>query len=518
MGTNRAYAATGDPSGAALVFTDDYLSAGDGTASGTAALQKALTDAAGKTLVLGKEKTYVISEMLIAPKNLTLISNGSKFLKRTIGAFGFRTDDGFRADLLHLETPGHATTNDQGVYVLGNDVHIRHLRVVSTQGDTPGLNGVVIGNASAVNTTAMTNVRIDRTEIIGWQRPLRMINVADSCIANIHIRNFISGVYLQNNVSNTNFPRATISGTSPSSAGGPYNGMNGLLIESMMDHNTNGLRFTDWTVEGAPEHSYRIGGTSIIRDIWYTNCVSRNSGNAPGNGSTGGCGFKCLGGSAMTWHENIFYENCIVEDVKINGVGVNNFTAFSFGHTRNVTISNAVVRKRTTSNSCHNGVFLNSVDNVSIVNPTILDCAAIAVYIGKDGTDSSGLGVKNVRIIGGRVQSSRSHALYFDTKTTTTENVFIDNVDIVPSSGGSRALRAEAASSGGVYKRIIINVRYQPTATPGREPPLLTTAAMTVYYEGPMYGYTMSAKDGSRYLNTDTGVSYMRKAGAWVPI
>ena len=52
------------------ISADDFAGAGDGTASGTAALQTAFTAAQGKTLVLGVEKTYVISSSISAPKNM----------------------------------------------------------------------------------------------------------------------------------------------------------------------------------------------------------------------------------------------------------------------------------------------------------------------------------------------------------------------------------------------------------------------------------------------------------------
>ncbi|WP_346924984.1 hypothetical protein, partial [uncultured Arthrobacter sp.] len=52
--------------GAYTIFVDDYPTAGDGTAAGTTALQQAFTDAQGKTLVLGKEKTYTLTSTISA--------------------------------------------------------------------------------------------------------------------------------------------------------------------------------------------------------------------------------------------------------------------------------------------------------------------------------------------------------------------------------------------------------------------------------------------------------------------
>jgi hypothetical protein len=504
--------------GSFTVFADDYPGAGDGTTAGTAALQKAFNDAQGKTLVLGKEKTYIISAMLIAPKNLTLVANGSKFLKNTIGGFGFRTDDGFQADLLHLETPGHATTSDAGVYVLGSNIHIGHLRAVSTQGDTPGLYGVSIGSAAAVNTTAKTNVRIDRLEATGWQKPVRVLNLTDSCIANIDIRNFITGVYLQNNVSNVSFPRATISGTSPSSAAGPFNGMNGLLMEAVADFNTQGLRFYDWTIDGAPEHSYRMGGSFSITDVAFTNCISRNPGNAPGNVSTGGGAFKVLG-VVSHWHSNIRFVNCTAEDSNTDAAGINNFTQFSFGHCENVALVAPVVRKRNKAFSAHIALFLNSVKQFDIVNPNFRDVKNTTVIIAKDGTDASLLGVSDIRITGGFLDtaSTGTQCLLFDTQQTVTKNVYITGTTF---SRGQAAWRTNAATTVGTdvgaYTNINIEMFYQDAPTGTTNPPVQTgNVEVTHRYRGPVYAASMGGRNGSSYVDQTTGETRIRKAGAW---
>lgn len=523
---DAAYASTTAVSGkvskgAFVLFMDDYAGAGDGTPAGTTALQQAFTDAQGKTLVLGKQKTYIIpaGTMITAAKDMTLVSNGSKFLKAAAGGtFGIRTDDGFQADFLWLETPGSASTNDTGVYVLGNNVHIQGLKVVSTQGDTPGLNGVVIGNASAVSATAKTNVRIDRMEVIGWQRPVRILNLADSCIANIDIRNFIVGVYLQNNVSNVNFPRATISGTSAASAGGPFNGMNGLLIEAQADFNTINLDFYRWLVDGAPEHSFRMGGSYSLADITYTNCVSRNPGNAPGNVSTGGGAFKALGYPAH-FHKNIRYVNCTAQDSNTNGNGINNFSQFSFGYVDGLTLINPTVRARNNVYSAQIAMFMNATKNVQVVNPDFRDTKTFAVFFGKDGTNVDGEGVTNVKVTGGFVHSAGTHAIYMAPDTVTVKNIYLDNVTIIGNTTTARGMRCEAIGTGGAYVNCVTRVNYEQNATAGTEPPLITPAAgMILHYQGPLYGYTMSADNGSTMVDTTNGAFKIRKAGNWVAL
>lgn len=500
--------------GAYTIFVEDYAGAGDGTAAGTAALQKAFTDAQGKTIVLGKQKTYTIASTISAPTDVTLVANGSKFLKNTIGSWGFITNTGFRADLLWVESPGHATSNDQGVYVAGSDVHIRHLKIVSTQGDTPGLNGAFIGNASA---TARTNLRIDRLEVTGWQRPVRIQNLADSCIANIDIRNFIVGVYLQTNVSNVTFPRATISGTSPASAPGPYNGMNGLLIEASADYNTQGLRFYDWTVDGAPEHSFRMGGSYTVADVAFTNCISRNPGNAPGNVSTGGGAFKCLG-VVGHFHKNIRYMNCSATDSNTDGAGINNFTQFTFGFVDGLTLINPTVRAVNKTYSAQIALYLNAVQNVQVVNPDFRDTKTFAVFIGKDGTDSSGTGVANVKISGGQIHSATTHALYMDTQTTVTKDVDLENVKILGNATVARGVRTETVGSGGAYTNVNLDLKYTLNTTAGTEPALLLQPEMLLRYTGPVYGYSMSAANGSTIVNTTAGSFMLRKAGAWATL
>ncbi|RKR18684.1 hypothetical protein [Arthrobacter oryzae] len=503
---------------AVSIFADDYPGAGDGTVAGTAALQNAFTAAQGKTLLLGVEKTYLITSSISAPKNMTLVSNGSKLVKTTIGAWAVVTNDGFNADLLDVQTPGHATTYDQGVYVAGSNVHICHLRVVSTQGDTPGLNGVVIGNAQSVNTTARTNVRIDRIEVSGFQRPVRILNLADSCISNIDIRNFILGVYVQNNVANVSFPRATISGTSPSSFAGPFSGMNGLLIESVLDYNTYGLRFHDWTIDGAPEHSYRIGGGGAVTDITYENCISRNPGNAPGNVSTGGAAFKALG-AVGHWHSNIRYINCLAEDSNTDAAGINNFSQFNFGFCENVALVTPVVRKRRRSYSAHVALYLNSVRHFDIVSPNFRDTKATTVFIGKDGFDNSLSGVSDIRITGGIIDTAASAAqcLLFDTKQTITKNVYINDVIC---SRGQAAWRTNVATAAGadigMYTNVNISIHYQNAPLGNVVPPVQTgNVEVTHRYQGPVYGGSMGGRNGSSYVDQRTGETRIRKAATW---
>lgn len=500
------------------IFADDYPGAGDGTAAGTTALQNAFSAAQGKTLALGIEKTYIVSNSLIAPKNMTLVSNGSKILKNTLGSWAVLTNDGFQADTLFVETPGSATTNDQGVYVAGSNVHIGHLGVTSTQGDTPGLNGVVIGNAQAATAVSRTNVRIDRLEVTGFQRPVRILNLSDSCIANIDIRNFIVGVYLQNNVSNVNFPRATISGTSPSSSSGPFSGMNGLLIESLVDNRTHGLRFHDWTVDGAPEHSYRIGGGYSVTDVTYNNCISLNPGNAPGNVSTGGGAFKALG-NAGHWHSNLRYINCVAEDSNTDANGLNNFTQFSYGFCEDVALLAPVVRKRNKSYSAHVAMFLSSVRDFDIVHPNFRDTKRCTVFIGKDGPDSSLTGVRDVRWTGGILDTASTGAqcLLFDTQQTVTKNICINDLIC---SRGQAAWRTTAATTvganTGAYVNININIYYQDAPISTLGPPVQTgNVEVTHQYRGPVYGHPMGGRNGSSYVDQITGATRIRKAGSW---
>lgn len=505
--------------GAYTIFADDYPGAGDGTAAGTAALQQAFTDAQGKTLVLGKQKTYIITSTITPPADVTLVANGSKFLKIGVGFWGFIiSGSGFRADVLSVETPGHATSSDMGVTVSGSNIHIRHLKVVSTQGDTPGQYGVSIGNGAAVNTTARTNVRIDGMEVTGFQKPLRILNLADSCIANIDIRNFILGVYIQNNVSNVSFPRATISGTSAASATGPYNGMNGLLVESVADFNTYGLRFYDWTVDGAPEHSYRLGGSFSITDVSFTNCISRNPGNAPGNVSTGGGAFKVLG-VVSHWHSNIRFVNCVAEDSNTDASGINNFSQFSFGHCENVALVAPVVRKRNKTYSGQIALYLNSVKHFDIVSPNFRETKTTTAIIAKDGTDNSMLGVSDIRIRGGFLDtaSTGTQCLLFDTLQTVTKNIYIDGVTF---SRGSQAWRTNAATTVGAdvgaYTNVNIDCYYQDAPTGAAIPPVATgNIEVTHRYRGPVYSSSMGGRNGSSYVDQTTGETRIRKAAAW---
>lgn len=488
---------------------------GDGVANDTAAiLANANTAVAlGIELVLDGTKTYAV-DGLVLPANLKLVTNGAK-LKKLVNnnVYAVKVSGNTRADFLNVELTG-GVSNDAGIHVSGSDTVIQKISVVSLTANQVGTNALFVGDESAPN--IRKNIALSNIVLTGFRSPMRVKNVANSRFSNAAITNFLTGVYVID-VTNTVFDKFVVTGTSATATGGA--GENGLLLEAQAaDYSVSNVRFRDWFVEGAPEHSYRIGGALSVAHITFEDCVSRLSGNAAANISTGGGAFKALG-IIDHWHTDIRYINCTSEDSNPSANGINNFSQFSFGFIDGLFLQNPVVRRRNNvTYSARVGLYLNSVKNVDVVNPRFSDMRHQAVIIQKDGTDASHAGVTNVRINGGflDVAATDTQVIRFDTLSTVTKNVFIDTTV----SRGGHALRAEATTVQGIYTGAYtechVKIRYMDAPVAGGVSPVQGGNLLTLDYTGPLYGAGgLPSLNGGYELDTTTGNRFIRKALAW---
>jgi hypothetical protein len=295
--------------------------------------------------------------------------------------------------------------------------------------------------------------------------------------------------------------------------------MNGMLLESQnSDFTSINLRFRDWMVDGSPEHAYRIGGSYSVADITFEDCIARNPGNAPGNVSTGGSGFKVLG-VVGHFHYNIRYINCTTEDGNVNAAGINNFAGYHLGFVDGATLVNPTLRAKNKTNSMQLGLLMFASKNVDVVDPSIKDVYRQALYMFKDSTEPSPpIGLSNIRINGGLVDTTNSIAVNLDPQSSVMKDVFISNL---VASRGTTAFRSESAttvgSDVGSYSNVNVQLKYINAPTGSSVLPNNSPNNSVVFdYTGPIYGTgTIPSADGGTYLDS-TGKRFIRKAGAWV--
>lgn len=499
-----------------VVSVKDFGAVGDGVTDDTTALNNAFTAAVGKVLLLGPNETYSITSVTI-PAGVTMIANGSVFRKAAAsGTAAIIVQGGFEADLLSLSSPGSSV--DNGIRVTGGNVRIG--RLVSTSDAVDSNIGIQF---QSTDSSALERIVVNAIEVQNFEAGALIFYVGDSNFNNIRITRYRIGVYLRD-VYRTNFDGANMTLTSPSATGSA--GQNGLLVESTLSAGSaNNLRFSNWTVVNAAEHSYRFGGQLTIQDVWLTNCRSTLSGNG-GTSATGGSGFKVLGATSVTGqrHRDFFFENCIVEDVSTTGTGVGNFCGFLISVADNIHISNCSVLKRTNTYSCWHGYSLESVTGVFLTNNYCEDsrehglrivASVYAINPGWDGIN------KDISVVGGyygiedSITTSAVFRLNADGATTpgSVENMTISGARF---SGGSAAVRAE---TGLTYTNNYFGLSYINGKALATQPPFLGPNDIVYNVIAPWSSaFGSTAANSSIYQDITNGFVRIRKAGAWVTL
>jgi hypothetical protein len=499
-----------------VVSVKDFGAVGDGVVDDTAAIQAAANASVGKTLLLGQSETYLISSVDF-PAGVSLLANNSIFRKQTASStYGIFVRGNFTADLLSLSSPGSAS--DVGIRVTGGNVRIN--RLVSTSDAVDSLYGI---HFQSQDGSALEYVFVDSIRVENFKAATLIYYVGFSAFNNIVVRSYVTGVYLRD-VYRTTFDSADIALTSPSATGAP--GQNGLLVEStLLSSSSSNLRFQNWVVVNAPEHSYRFGGQLTIQDVWMSNCRSTLSGNA-GAGAIGGCGFKVLGATSVAGqrHRDFFFENCVVEDVSTTGNGIGNFCGFLISVADNIHITNCSVLPRQNTFSCWHAYSFDSTTDVFLTNSYASECrqhalrTVAATFVSFPGWNGV---IKNIKIVGGAfgLESSILGSAVFRLNFDGGSAGSVSDVTLLGCvfSGGNAAVRAE---SGITYTNNYFDFEYvNPGDTTGGPPLLGPNDAILYNFRGLFYGtFGPTGRNGSYYLDTTTGTMRMRRNGVWVVI
>lgn len=474
-------------------------------------IQQALNAAAQDSKLLEFEKHNYVVDSLTIPTGSRLKTNGAIFANNAITSGRALTVYGnVEVDAINLHIGG--AENVSGIKICGSDVKIGKLSCVA---NNESQYGVFI---QSLDGSQLSDIKIDAVEIKKFSSAMPIFNVQQAVISNITIEQYVTGVYLRD-VSQSYFEQANVHGTSVHSSGGAGN--NGLLIESTLSSgSSHSLHFIGWNVRESGEHAYRLGGQLSIQDVWFTNCRAGKTGNAKNNQATGGCGFKVLGATSVRGqvHKNIYFDNCHVEDVNTSAKGQGNFAGFLISNVDNIHITNcSVIANHYTYSSWHAYSF-ESVTNIFLSN-NLSDkarqhairfvAATYSDHIGWDGV------IKNVVIHGGCysvVQDANSAAIYFTKGSGVAGQIGEINMTGARVKGGVAAIRIESYYT---PEDCYFDFSYSdPKSTEGA-PPLLGAPVLCNIRSKWFGSYGAPAKDGSTFIDTDTGIVRERIGGVW---
>lgn len=474
-------------------------------------IQQALNVAAQAQLQIEFEQGEYVIDSLIIPTGSRLKTNYAIFKNHTATSGRILTvQANVEIDVLNLTLAGG--DNVSGMKLCGNNITIG---LLSCQADKPSQYGVFI---QSVDSSQLTNICIRESRIKNFKSAMPIFNVQQAVISNITIEQYVTGVYLRD-VSQSYFEQANIYGTSVHSSGGAGN--NGLLIESTLSSgSSHSLHFVGWNVRESGEHAYRLGGQLSINDIWFTNCRAGKTGNAANNQATGGCGFKVLGATSVKgqWHRNIYFDNCHVVDVNTNARGQGNFAGFLISNVGNIHITNCSVVSNDYNYSSWHAYSFESVEDVFLSNNISSRARQHAIrfvastYAAHSGWEGV---IRNVVIHGGSysvVQNADSAAIYFTKGSGEAGRVSEINMSGTRIRGGAAAIRIESYYT---PTDCYFDFSYSDPKSTDGAPPLLGAPVLCNIRSKWFGSYGASAKDGSTFVDTDTGIVRERISGVW---
>jgi len=450
------------------ISAKNYGAVGDGVTDDTTAIQNALNAAQNKTLLFVGNETYNYSQLTVK-SNTNLITCGCTFNRiaaSTTAGFVFEND--VNVDSLSITTPG-GSGGDKGVLIKGSNVVFGKLSVTATAQGVYNSTNYAVEIESVPSGTKLSNIVVNNFYCKYFSTAMFIKNV-ELMTVNAALSEYFRLAFYLRDVSRSTFDNVTCVFTSSASYGTP--GENGLLIESTVGAGSSDLKFNRWSVLGAGEHSYRIGGTEQVRDIWFDSCRSWASGssivvnNPAATEWHGGCGFKVLGSEI---NRNIFFNNCEVQDCNTTygtfpaGHGVNNFTPFLIINAENVHMDGCSVSARNQTYAARRGIMLIASDYVYITNGDFRDLSELAITIHEEvpGFAYQDRPVTNLFVSGGLFETTNTfpNGIPF----YIAQNVLYDHKNWVFTGvtfkGGSVAMRMEQVSTGS-FENIYVDFNY----------------------------------------------------------
>ena len=496
---------------------------------------------AGKTIVFDGTKTYPYSAFSIAA-NTKVVTHGATFDRGAAStSHGVTINSCVDIDTLKLTSPG-GPAGDKAVLIKGDIVSIGHLEgIASAEGSFTSSNWFLECESRPTN-TQLKDIHIGRLVTKNYRTSLFAKYVDGLNVDSISVDTYRLAVYLQD-VTNSNFPSASITGKSATLTGDP--GENGLLCEaSKAAFSMRNVRFGNWRVEDSGEHGYRLGGHLSMSEIYFDNCVSVRPGQAWTVGYPqatewhGGSGFKVLGGTGTVGqrHKNIYLTKCNVYDCSLNfgnfpaGHGVNNFTSFLISCADNVHLTDCGADALDQQYSARNTVLISSCDGVYLNNNNMLKAQVTALnpyeenLLVSQGYVGLAFGVNELHVNGGVYEVTNTTAnsgIPFNALGTAyaNKNWSIGGGAILR--GGSRAVYITNPTTGAYTGIIDFAFTYSDSNSNDSTytTPVVDGAAvasLTVKAPWRPLAYSPSGLNGSTWQDTLGGIFRRKDGGAWL--
>ena len=493
---------------AQIVHAKDIELVGDGSDE----TAKLVTLLANNIVILEKDKVYGFNQALV-PENIIIFANNAKLKALTNFAdwvLKFQTDVQI-IGTLNIEVP-----SGYGARVYGDNFKADEINVVSLTDSVNFGFQVQTGNAA----TYVENCNIGKVTTKNFLSQQQFFRVKNSKFGTLICNNYRTGVYLRD-IQDTQIDYVEAKLMRAGSSGG--SGENGFLAEATIDNKTmRNVKIGKIHVEDSAEHGVRFGGLYTIQCVNIGDIYTKNTGASPT--STGGSGVKLLGGNnarpLFNYHEDITIGTITNVDCQV-GTGVNNFSAFTVSHCKNVKVGVHTVRKENNAAfSAKRGLQVTCSENVSIGTQDYEDTQINGVWFYQGEAPEMDVYdiIKDVYLpnYNSLSVSTNSASIYFNVAPTKVSNILI-NGSLVQ----DVYVRAETQTTGTITG-VNINIRANPYTvdTTGKAPPLQcanTTNGVVVNVFGKWFGsYGPTCSDGSTYFDpTQTTTFRFRTAGAW---
>jgi len=470
--------------------------------------------------------------------NTTIFANGSTFSRIAASTSqSFIINSNVNIDELVIVTPG-GSGGDKGVLIKGGNVSIDYLSVTALAQGVYNSTNYALEIESIPSGTKLRNITIDSFYCKYFSAAMFIKNVELMTINKALVEYYRTAIYLRD-TSNSTFNNVVCQYTASTSYGSP--GENGLLIESILSSGSSyNLKFNGWSVSNAGEHAYRLGGALTIKDIWFENCKAIASGssivinNPAATEWHGGCGFKVLGATGVTGekHENIYFDNCTVEDINETygsfptGHGAGNYAGFQITVASNIHVSNCSVKKVNNINySCGYAIELLASDHIYFTNTAFTDIYFQArIYEQPSGTYPGwDLPCEYIYLNNCYLQGRAALAWLFEVSNNSQNynhhDIYLNKCHL---DGGTHAIRVNPITGTGSYSKIYVDITYTNCSL---DP---ATATEPVIYGGgndivvgnvraPWHplAYSPNMADATIWQDTYQGYIYTRKSAVW---
>ena len=483
------------------LHAEDLGVKGNGIADDTDAFHAAASAAAtlGVPLVLRGGMTITINSYKQLPDHLILHTNGAVFrqqnpsvLRAPVLGFG---EHGTVEGGLHVRTLGGEAS--QGV-LLSESGNTR-IDYVDVRADSPGAGSANIRD-NGLRIMNSNDVRIDRVYVENYSWPVWVELSNDVEFGRLEASSYAKAVHLDS-CSHVQIRGGHVYGAAPNSQYAP--GYNGLLIEA--DVSTSNIHVQDFTIEDAGEHGVRVSGPMVQREIYFQNCVAKNS---------GGSGFKVLGGTLADGRYNtgITFDNCKAID---SGQVNQNCCGFLIQMAQHVTLINPEVRRLDKDYSAVEGIRVSGVKHLTISRANVMDTYKYGIRVDETCGD-----VSNVHI-DGRVHTTSGQGVHLQNPGVVFRNfnldVFVENTTV----GGSAfyAGRGTAPQDSGAWAGIN-KLRLTISESTPAETAINTNSSATAL--GAFFaevtgrrGGDPAFRGGSTWMDTRLNTFQVRRANVW---